>query len=580
MARSDYLLVIVFLIASAISFSLITLPFSTVWASVKNASQANFEPVDNPNTPVGTPRGIFPGRVVWCYNPNATNWTGVAGNGKIDAASGATEPVPDGEWYLEGNIIQPQVDLMLSETINSLTGKSSDVMAWTEIFRYFNRTHNKGDIGYQSGEKIAVKINLNNSTNHGAMNSCSNTSPQMVLGLLRQLVDKAGVPAGNITLYDVSRMIPSTIYDLCKSEYPDVRFVDQYGGNGRIKAEPDPEYPINWSQELVLEPLANPAYTAYLPTCVTEADYLINFSNLKAHSLAGITSCAKNLLGSFISPNPSGLQPPQAAGIHPYIAVRNSDGYDQRPMNSYNSLVDLMGNDDLGRKTLIWFVDGLFAAPGQGTVLDVSCKWWSAPFNGNWTSSLFASLDNVALESVCLDFLRAEQEVSPEMTFVTGNVDNYLHEAAMADNPPSGTFYHPNGSARLESLGVHEHWNNANEKLYSRNLGTGDGIELVQVIHKWGETGPTTVDSYPGNHDFVIFPNPATDIVNVRVSDQSEGDVEIKIFDLKGALLYSENTVKESYDFIHEVDLKDYKGTLIMKLTINDLLYSGLIIKL
>ena len=32
---------------------------------------------------------------------------------------------------------------------------------------------------------------------------------------------------------------------------------------------------------------------------------------------------------------------------------------------------------------------------------------------------------------------------------------------------------------RLASLGVHEHWNNAVEKQYSRNLGIGDGIELV-----------------------------------------------------------------------------------------------------
>ena len=32
---------------------------------------------------------------------------------------------------------------------------------------------------------------------------------------------------------------------------------------------------------------------------------------------------------------------------------------------------------------------------------------------------------------------------------------------------------------RLESLGVHEHWNNAADKQYSRNLETGDGIELI-----------------------------------------------------------------------------------------------------
>jgi len=577
-ASADYLLVVVFLIASTISFSLITLPFSKVWASVKNAAQADFEPVDNPNTPVGIAKGIFPGRVVWCYNPNATSWTGLNAKGKVDVVSGATELVPDGEWYLEGNIIQSQVDIMLSETINNLTGKSSDAMAWNEIFRYFNRTHDKGDRGYQPGEKIAVKINLNNSNNHGAMNSCSNISPQMVLGLLRQLVDKAGVPAGNITFYDVSRMIPSTIYDLCKSAYPDVRFVDLHGGDGRIKAEPDPEYPVNWSQELILEPLAFPAYTAYLPTCVTEADYFVNFSNLKAHSLAGITLCAKNLLGSFIAPNPLGLQPPQAAGIHPYIAVRNSDGYSQRPMNSYNSLVDLMGNDNLGSKTLIWLVDGLFAAPGQGAVLDNTCKWWSSPFNGNWTSSLFASLDNVAIESVCLDFLRAEQEVSAEMTRVTGNVDNYLHEAAMAYDPPSGTFYHPNGSTRLESLGVHEHWNNATDKQYTRNLGTGDGIELVQVIHNWGEL--TSVDSFIESNSFMAFPNPATDLITVRLSGNSMGEGVVQIFSLSGKILYNEKIYKQSYEINHEVNINEFSGTMILKLSINNFDYSVVILKL
>jgi len=51
---------------------------------------------------------------------------------------------------------------------------------------------------------------------------------------------------------------------------------------------------------------------------------------------------------------------------------------------------------------------------------------------------------------------------------------------ALADNPPSGTFYDPeHDGIPLASLGVHEHWNNAVEKKYSRNLGTGQGIELV-----------------------------------------------------------------------------------------------------
>jgi hypothetical protein len=33
----------------------------------------------------------------------------------------------------------------------------------------------------------------------------------------------------------------------------------------------------------------------------------------------------------------------------------------------------------------------------------------------------------------------------------------------------------------LASQGVHEHWNNAADKKYSRNLGTGTGIEIVSV---------------------------------------------------------------------------------------------------
>jgi hypothetical protein len=83
----------------------------------------------------------------------------------------------------------------------------------------------------------------------------------------------------------------------------------------------------------------------------------------------------------------------------------------------------------------------------------------------------------VAIDSVAVDFLRNEPNVEGS---VTGHVDNYLHEAALAGKPPSGTVYDPDGDgARLSSLGVHEHWNNATDKKYSRNLGKSEGIELV-----------------------------------------------------------------------------------------------------
>jgi hypothetical protein len=56
-----------------------------------------------------------------------------------------------------------------------------------------------------------------------------------------------------------------------------------------------------------------------------------------------------------------------------------------------------------------------------------------------------------------------------------------MHEAALANDPPSKTVYKPDG-VRLSSLGVHEHWNNPEKKQYSRNLSpNGKGVELVKI---------------------------------------------------------------------------------------------------
>ena len=85
----------------------------------------------------------------------------------------------------------------------------------------------------------------------------------------------------------------------------------------------------------------------------------------------------------------------------------------------------------------------------------------------------------MAIDSVALDFLSSEPSLK---TIVTGAVDNYLHEMALANQPPSKTVYDPAKTGKaLASMGVHEHWNNAADKKYSRNLGKGAGIELVSV---------------------------------------------------------------------------------------------------
>ena len=136
-------------------------------------------------------------------------------------------------------------------------------------------------------------------------------------------------------------------------------------------------------------------------------------------------------------------------------------------------LTDLIAHPHLGGKTLLFMIDHLYGAATQVTGV---VRYQS--LGNHWSSSLFLSQDPVAIDSVGLDFVRNE----PAETECRGCPENYLHEAALAVKPPSGTVYDPSqGGKAVASLGVHEHWNNAKDKKYSRNLGTGQGIELVAV---------------------------------------------------------------------------------------------------
>ena len=147
-------------------------------------------------------------------------------------------------------------------------------------------------------------------------------------------------------------------------------------------------------------------------------------------------------------------------------------------MGHYRPLVDLMGHKHIGGKTLLYMIDGLWA--GKHAMERSPRKWNSSPFNGDWSSSLLVSQDPVAIDAVGFDFLRAEWDDAPHRS----GTGDYLVEAALANDPPSGTFYDPDhdgNATQLASLGVYEHWNNSTDKQYSRNTGTGPGIELVKL---------------------------------------------------------------------------------------------------
>lgn len=407
------------------------------------ASAAVFTPSEPANSPMGTAKGIHPGRVVWIRNPDATGWDG-----------------SNGSWWDDNNTDQKTVDAMISRTIQGLTGRSSDSQAWDALFKNFNKSRNLGEVGYRKPEKIAIKLNMNQDRRADWTPDIGNPSPHVVYALVEQLINKAGVPGSAITLFDATRSIGDPIYNKIRGnpdeDFQSVRFVvsPDRAGDGRIAAVHDMSHP-----------LYTRAGTAYLPKCVTEASYLINLALMRAHTLFGMTLCGKNHFGTTYFPNDRGWTP---SPLHKY-------GDRKDPMGSYNCLVNLNGHEHLDGKTLLYMVDALYPARNQtGNVIRF------ASFDNDWFSSIFVSQDMVAIDSVGLDFLRNEQALNPKVVDVTGNPDNYLHEAALADKPPSGTTYDPekDGTA-LKGLGVHEHWNNPKDRKYSRNLKTGNGIELL-----------------------------------------------------------------------------------------------------
>jgi hypothetical protein len=84
-------------------------------------------------------------------------------------------------------------------------------------------------------------------------------------------------------------------------------------------------------------------------------------------------------------------------------------------------------------------------------------------------------------------FLRTEYNVADwgaeNATPNLVGTDDYLLQAADSSLWPEGIIYDPeNDGTPIKSLGVHEHWNNASDMQYTRNLGTGDGIELVKLL--------------------------------------------------------------------------------------------------
>jgi hypothetical protein len=524
MADARYVMAgLLLLVASTFALTGVLVNKNDLFAS--ESIVAEFEDPLGPNVPIGEAKGIIPGRVVWMHNPDATN-----------------ENCVPWEWgdgyFLDKNCDQELVDEMMISAILEVSGEETEEEAWTSVFKYFNSTHDKGDVGYAAGEKIFIKINAVHAWNTYSDLSIMDddaygnvdTSPQVILAVLRQLVLKAGVAEDAIYIGDPFTNVFKHLYDKLAAEFPGIHYMSQGDYDNRDKLQFTNSENISFSDRGTVLDVENDQYY----DCVINADYVLSLPAMKGHRGGGVTFFAKNHFGTNNKET--------AAHMHKGLHKGTSDPL-RGDYKEYRVFVDLMSYKHLGGKTLIYIGDFLW---GTSMEHDPPVKFLTAPFNNDYTSSILVSLDPVAIASVALDIYQEEFQVEdksvypPRNTYVRFSaVDDYMHQAASSDWWPDGISYDPeNDGTVIGSLGVHEHWNNATEKEYSRNLGTGEGIELVyQNTQKSTTAIEERIDA---KELFRTYLSGENTLLNLVFQEAMPEEISVKIFTVSGQLVQQE----------------------------------------
>ena len=222
--------------------------------------------------------------------------------------------------------------------------------------------------------------------------------------MLRGLINDYGIPQENISVGDPQRDVQNEYWDIWHTEFPNVKYICNKGGQGRTLAIKGTRPSVffsdkgrvprsgSWSDMSV----GSPVYQDTLYKVIEDADYMIYVGALKVHERAGMTVIGKLNFGSHIRQN----------AMHMHMGLVNPDGFtpggnknSRFGYRQYRVLVDLMGHNKLGGNTVLFVVDGLWG--GRGANLE-PVKFKMAPFNNDWPSSIFMSQDPIALESVML----------------------------------------------------------------------------------------------------------------------------------------------------------------------------------
>ncbi len=345
-------------------------------------------------------------RVVHVHDTDATAWDG----------SG---------WY--GNAVnQTVVGGMLQQGLQDLTGKSAWADIWNDLFSQVQPS------GYQVGQKIAIKVNFNNSS-QGCDDSDNviDALPQPVNALVAGLVG-AGVDQNDIWIYDATvsgRIIPDRFRTPILSSYSAVQF---YGSDACTGVNPvshggHPSLTVQFN-----DPSGNLS-DRLLTDILYNATYLINMPIIKRHGIHPVTLGFKNHFGSLNNIIRAGND-----DLHSYISPTNA-----LYSPTYSPMVDIFQNPNIKDKTILTVGDALYGA--FGATFEPPTSWNSF---GDAPNSLLFAKDAVAIDCVMIDLLVAEG-------WVGDNAYHYLFVAQDAglgtcegtlDNPGGDPWQTPYGS--------------------------------------------------------------------------------------------------------------------------------------
>jgi hypothetical protein len=306
-------------------------------------------------------------------------------------------------------VSQAVVDAMVDRGVTSLLGLPETAVgeAWRRLLP-----------GYVAGERVAIKINLNNSfscdTTTGAVDAIAQPLNAVIRGLIQR-----GVRQGDIVVYDAIRFFSDRLYQ--ELAYKDIHIHDR-GCLGEA---------TTWdsTDENALVKFFPPQGSlpgVRLSDSLINAKYLINMPIMKGHPLAGVTLGFKNHFGSTNNPS----------GMHDTVSTTYAH------LDHYNALVDLYSNPHIRYKTVLTVADGIY---GSREYQNSPPEPWST-FGGASPCSLFFATDPVALDCVLYDLLKAERgyaqpALSGEYLRLAGNAGLGVFESGDPWKAPYGSGY-------------------------------------------------------------------------------------------------------------------------------------------